>query len=91
MPRVQVNRPQPLDPKARLTAQRLQQLVGSRIRELRHERLMTIEQVAEAAEIHPNYLGSVERGERNLSLLNIWRIAHALAVPAQALLVGLPH
>ena len=52
---------------------------------------MTIEQVAEAAEIHPNYLGSVERGERNLSLLNIWRIAHALAIPAQALLVGLPH
>jgi transcriptional regulator with XRE-family HTH domain len=63
---------------------------GTALRELRHDRLLTIEAVAEAAGLHPNYLGSVERGERNVSLFNIWRIASALGLPAAALLDELP-
>ncbi|WP_341917075.1 helix-turn-helix transcriptional regulator [Polaromonas sp. YR568] len=63
---------------------------GTALRELRHDRLLTIEAVAEAAGLHPNYLGSVERGERNVSLFNIWRIANALGLPAAALLDELP-
>jgi transcriptional regulator with XRE-family HTH domain len=57
---------------------------------LRVERKLTLENVAEAAELHPNYVGSVERGERNLSLFNIWRIAAALDLPASRLLDALP-
>jgi transcriptional regulator with XRE-family HTH domain len=51
---------------------------------------LTIEQVAEAAGVHANYVGSVERGERNVALFNIWRIAAALGVPLAELMQGLP-
>jgi transcriptional regulator with XRE-family HTH domain len=60
------------------------------LRKLRKERDLTLENLAEAADLHPNYVGSVERGERNLSLFNIWRIAAALDVPASQLLEALP-
>jgi transcriptional regulator with XRE-family HTH domain len=63
---------------------------GEALRNVRHEKLLTIEAVAEAADVHPNYLGSVERGERNVSLFNIWRIAAALDVPAEDLMKALP-
>jgi transcriptional regulator with XRE-family HTH domain len=40
--------------------------------------------------VHPNYLGEVERGKRNISLFNIWRLAGALDLPASTLLERLP-
>ena len=44
---------------------------------IRLEKQLTQEKVAEAADLHPNYIGSVERGERNISICNIERIATA--------------
>lgn len=90
MPRAPVPTPQPLDDAAKREQARLLAAFGTALRELRHDRLLTIEAVAEAAGLHPNYLGSVERGERNVSLFNIWRIANALGLPAAALLDELP-
>ncbi|WP_395057139.1 helix-turn-helix domain-containing protein [Polaromonas sp.] len=90
MPRAPVPTPQPLDAAAKREQARLLAAFGTALRELRHDRLLTIEAVAEAAGLHPNYLGSVERGERNVSLFNIWRIASALGLPAAALLDELP-
>ena len=63
---------------------------GNSLRSIRHERLLTIEQIAEAAGVHANYIGSVERGERNLSLFNIWRIAAALGVSPTVLMQSIP-
>ncbi len=51
---------------------------GLKVRMKRFEMEMTQEEIAEKAGMHPTYLGSVERGERNISLENIIALAKAL-------------
>jgi transcriptional regulator with XRE-family HTH domain len=55
-------------------------LFGNRVRELRLQRKFSQEKLAELADLHRNYVGGVERGERNVSLLNIVKLAHGLKV-----------
>lgn len=57
-----------------------QRRVGKRIRELRLERGWSQEFLAAEAGLNMNYLGGIERGERNPSLKNLARIADALSV-----------
>ena len=64
------------------------ELFGSRVRARRTQLSMTQEQLAEVADLHWSYVGQVERGERNISLRNITRLAHALGVDAGELLTG---
>ncbi|MBF5004760.1 helix-turn-helix domain-containing protein [Diaphorobacter caeni] len=90
MARVTVNQPQPLDEAHKQELLELQRQFGQQLRELRRGKEMTLEQVAEASELHANYVGSVERGERNISLYNIWRIASSLGYPAERLLQNMP-
>jgi transcriptional regulator with XRE-family HTH domain len=54
------------------------QRFGSRVRQLRLARGLTQESLAQRAGIHPTYLGGIERGERNLGLDNILKVARAL-------------
>ena len=54
--------------------------VGARIRQLRKSAGLTQEQLARRAGMDYKYLGSVERGERNVTLENIERIVKALGV-----------
>ena len=57
---------------------------GARIRSFRLANGMTQEALADKAGIHSTYLGSVERGARNVSFDNILKIAGALGVlPAE--------
>ena len=63
-----------------------QKLFAANIRRIRLEKKLTQEQVAELADLHTNYISSVERAERNISICNIERIAFALEVPMHALL-----
>lgn len=61
-------------------------VVGRNIRRLREERELTQEQLAFEAQIDLTYLGGIERGRRNPSLLVLSRIAGALSVQPAALL-----
>lgn len=63
-----------------------QLLFAANMRRIRLAKSLTQEKVAEYAELHKNYISSVERGERNISICNIERIAHALGVPMAELL-----
>jgi transcriptional regulator with XRE-family HTH domain len=58
---------------------------GSTVRKLREERGYSQEQLAEHAGVHRNYVGGVERGERNVALENIIKLAKALSVPPSEL------
>ncbi|MDP9374956.1 MAG: helix-turn-helix transcriptional regulator [Chloroflexota bacterium] len=61
-------------------------LFGLRVRELRLARQLSQEELADASGLHPTYISGIERGHRNVSLLNIWRLARALDVqPAELL------
>ncbi len=51
---------------------------GNLVRRRRYELDLSQEQLAERANLHTNYVGSVERGERNIALENILSLAKAL-------------
>lgn len=53
---------------------------GQRLREIREEAGVSQEKLAEQAGVHRTYVSSVERGKRNVSLVNIERFAAALGV-----------
>ena len=55
-------------------------LFGECVRKIRLARGLSQEKLAELADLHRNYVGAVERGERNISLLNIVKLAHGLGV-----------
>lgn len=54
--------------------------LGERIRSFRKQVGWSQEELAEACGLHRTYVGAVERGERNVSLINIVQFARALQV-----------
>ncbi|WP_339285718.1 helix-turn-helix domain-containing protein [Paenibacillus sp. FSL R5-0486] len=55
-------------------------LVGARIKVLRKEKGLSQEALGEKGGFHFTYIGQVERGEKNISLVNLGKIAEALEV-----------
>ena len=53
---------------------------GARVRQLRNDRGWSQESLADRAQLHRTYIGAVERGEQNISLENIERLAVTLGV-----------
>lgn len=62
---------------------------GKRVRSLRIAKSLSQEQLAELSGLHRNYIGGIERGERNLTLLNVLRLSKALEISASELLKGI--
>ncbi len=67
--------------------ERLKQF-GENLRRLRRKKGLSQEQLAFDAQLDRSFVGQVERGERNLSLLNILRLAEALEIPPEQLFRG---
>jgi transcriptional regulator with XRE-family HTH domain len=65
-------------------------LFGKRLRELRLERELSQEKLAEMADLHRNYVGVLERGIQSASLDAICKLAAALRVKPADLLETLP-
>jgi transcriptional regulator with XRE-family HTH domain len=59
---------------------------GKKLKELRLKQGLSQEKLAELCNLHRTYISSVERGKRNISLLNIEKIAKALNVDPNILL-----
>jgi transcriptional regulator with XRE-family HTH domain len=59
---------------------------GRRVRELRQARGISQEKLADRSGLHRTYLGGIERGERNVSLLNLQKVARALEVSLSTLM-----
>jgi transcriptional regulator with XRE-family HTH domain len=60
--------------------------LGVRLRDLRLARNLTQAEMAKQCALHRTIIGSVERGERNVSILNLRPIARILRVPLSELL-----
>jgi len=53
---------------------------GERVREIRKEKGLSQEELAHKADLHRTYIGMIERAEKNITLLNIEKIANALVI-----------
>ena len=59
--------------------------LGDAIRCARADQGLSQEALADAAEIDRSHMGKIERGERNVTVLNVKRVARALGLPIAAL------
>ena len=64
----------------------MKELFGQRLREQRQTQGLTMEQLAEKANLSPNFIGAIERGLKEPSLSTLISILNALDVPADVLL-----
>lgn len=62
--------------------------VGAAIRSIRKSKGLSQEALADAAGIDRSHMGKIERGERNVSFLNLLRVAHALGSKASDVLIS---
>ena len=62
---------------------------GKKIQTLRNQRSISQERLAELSDLDRTYISSVERGRRNVSVLNIIKLADALGVAPSSLLENL--
>ena len=58
---------------------------GKRVRLIRKAQGLSQEDLAERADMHRTYIGMIERGEKNITLLNIHKIANALDITISSL------
>jgi transcriptional regulator with XRE-family HTH domain len=65
--------------------QKIYKQFGNNVKKNRVRRNLSQEKLAELSDLHRTYIGGIERGERNLSLKNIYKIAEALNIKVSEL------
>lgn len=68
-----------------MNTQEIYKKFGNNVRKFRLQRNLSQEKLAELSDLHRTYIGGIERGERNLSLKNIYKIAEALNIKVSEL------
>mgnify|MGYP003364239986 CR=1 FL=1 len=63
----------------------ISKLVGARIRGFRKEKHLSQEELAEKCNLHPTYIGQLERGEKNPTIESVMKISDGLQVPLDQL------
>ena len=71
-----------------IVQEELQKALGQRVRSLRTKRGYSQESFADHCGVHRTFMGTIERGETNLSLLNLARVSSALGITLSQLLSG---
>jgi transcriptional regulator with XRE-family HTH domain len=71
------------------TPRRERKLIGEAVRKYRKRAKLTQEKLAEKADLHPVYVGEVERGEQTVSVHALMRLAVALRVRVRDLVANL--
>ncbi|MDO9260393.1 MAG: helix-turn-helix transcriptional regulator [Flavobacteriaceae bacterium] len=61
---------------------------GERVRDLRIQKGLSQEQLAHIVNVHRTYIGMIERSEKNITLLNIEKIAKGLNMSVHELLIN---
>jgi len=72
-----------------MTTTKVRKTFGKQVRALRLAKGYSQETFADAAGLHRTYIGSVERGEQNISIDNIAKLAKALNISLQTLFKNL--
>ena len=67
----------------------IKSLVGAKVRRLREKARWSQENLGFESGLHRNYIGGIERGERNVALRNIEKIADALGISISDLMDGI--
>ena len=65
--------------------------LGLKIRYYRKEKQITQEALAEICNLHPTYIGQIERGEKNATIESIYRISKGLDIPISKLLENIEY
>lgn len=55
-------------------------LIGQKMKQVRTERKLTQEYLAEKIEVHPTYVGKIESGKSNISMMLLFKISRALEI-----------
>lgn len=69
-----------------MTPKEIKRWVGARVRELREAKGWSQEELGFKSGLHRNYVGGIERGERNVAIVNVAKLAKALGVRPRELL-----
>ena len=69
-----------------MTKKKILIVFGDKVRELRKEKGLSQEELSFKADLHRTYIGMIERAEKNITLVNIEKIANALEISVNDLM-----